>query len=91
MVNHITSASSETYETVRDRLALFDLMLDAILPAAIAYGMPERQAANWKFDAWRSHAAILNDANYSLDERRAKSARAASERMIEECRRLILT
>ncbi|MEM7471388.1 MAG: hypothetical protein AAF340_08550 [Pseudomonadota bacterium] len=91
MANHITHASAETFETVRSRLAIFDMMLEAVLPAAVAYGMPEKQAANWKFDAWRNHAAILNDANYSFDTRRAENARAASEKMIAECRSLILS
>ncbi|MEM6408516.1 MAG: hypothetical protein AAF700_08870 [Pseudomonadota bacterium] len=91
MANHITEASSETFETVRERKALFDMMLEAVLPAAVAYGMPKAQATTWKFDAWRNHAAILNDANYSVDHRRAQNARAASEKMIAECRRLILS
>ena len=69
----------------------FDMLLEAVLPDAVAYGMPEHQAANWRFNAYVSHNDLLNSVAYSMDERRKDLSRKASEARIEACRSLVLS
>ncbi|MEP5762142.1 MAG: hypothetical protein ABJ327_23095 [Litoreibacter sp.] len=69
----------------------FDVLLDAILPDALEYGLPENQAAHWRFHAWVTHSNLLNDVEYSIDTRRKTRAKSASEARVIACTELLLT
>lgn len=69
--------------------ATFDALLDAILPAAVDFGMPESHAANAKFQAWKTHAYLRNDANFAVDALRRNKAAARLARDLADCAALI--
>ncbi|OAN73647.1 hypothetical protein A8B82_19225 [Sulfitobacter sp. EhC04] len=67
----------------------FDTLTEAVLPAAIDYGMPPAVAQNAKFNAWRDHAYLRNDAEFSPDDGRRNRARDRLARELAECSDLI--
>lgn len=68
----------------------FDTLLEAVLPDALAYGLPQLQPERIRFQAWASHQTLLNDITYSTDTRRKDRARKASEARIADCTKLLL-
>ena len=69
---------------------VFEDLLAAVLPAAEAYGMPKSHVSNAKFQAWRDHAFLHNDANYAVDPGRKARAAARLARDMAECDALVL-
>ncbi|QFT60344.1 hypothetical protein FIU94_16060 [Sulfitobacter sp. THAF37] len=69
--------------------ATFDTLMEAALPAAIEDGMPLSVAQNAKFHAWRSHAFLRNDAEFSPDQGRRARAHDRLARELRECSDLI--
>lgn len=69
--------------------AIFDTLTEAALPAAVAYGMPPSVAHNAKFHAWRNHAYLRNDAEFSPDAGRRDRARERLSLELRECDDLI--
>lgn len=67
----------------------FDALTDAILPAAIDHGMPPAVVQNAKFQAWRVHAYLRNDAEFSPDAGRRTRARDRLGQELAECSDLI--
>lgn len=75
---------AETRET-------FDLMLDATLPEALAYGVPDGESTRWRAGGWSEVAVLLADAIYSSDTTRAERAQTALRARIGDCTALILS
>lgn len=69
---------------------MFDSLLDATLPDAIDYGMPESAATQARVQAWQVHAHLRNRADYSLDDRRSTRAAERLARDLESCKALVL-
>ncbi len=67
----------------------FDALTEAVMPAAIDYGMPPAVARNAKFHAWRDHAYLRNDAEFSPDQGRRSRARDRLAQELTECSDLI--
>ncbi|WP_299874535.1 hypothetical protein [uncultured Sulfitobacter sp.] len=84
------ASQSTEFTQPRANRAIFEDLLDAVLPAAEAYGMPKTHAANAKFQAWRDHAYLHNDANFATDPGRQARAAARLARDISECDALVL-
>jgi hypothetical protein len=86
-------AAQETYwaaqQPASEERKLFEALLEAVMPAAIEYGMPESHAANAMFHAWKTHAYLRNDANFAVDARRKSGAAARLARDMADCRELI--
>jgi cytochrome c556 len=68
----------------------FDALLEATLPAAIDFGMPESVAAQAKFDAWTAQSDLINTARFSQDDLRATTAKRASDGFIASCLDLVM-
>ena len=69
---------------------LFDDLLEAVMPAAVAYGMPRSHVASMKFQAWLDHSSLHNDASYATDPGRKARAAARLARDMAECDALVL-
>ncbi len=82
--------NSPEIQATEQVLANFDMMLDATLPAAVDYGMPPAQARHWHSGGWVEIAALLADAQYSLDAGMAERARIAIDQRIQSCHQLLL-
>lgn len=67
----------------------FDALVEAVLPEAIAVGMPRAVASNAKFHAWRTHAYLHNNARFSPDAGRKARAQNRLAREIADCTALI--
>lgn len=87
-------AAAETYwgrvAEGNTQSSTFDALTDAVLPSAVAYGMPASHAADAKFRAWLDHAYLRNDAEFAVDPGRRARARARLDRDLAECSALIL-
>ncbi|MEO0991453.1 MAG: hypothetical protein AAFX00_10940 [Pseudomonadota bacterium] len=67
----------ESERTGRQRNAFADL-LDAVLPDAVAHGMPAHMALSRRIHAKAAHAALLNASKFAGDpDRRTTAAKAA--------------
>jgi len=77
-------------EATLEHRDMFDLMLEATLPDAVAFGVPESQPVRWRSEGWTETAVLLADISYSFDSGRAKRARAALDTRIGDCRGLLL-
>lgn len=84
------ASQSTKFTHPRADRAIFEDLLNAVLPAAEAYGMPKSHAANAKFQAWRDHAYLHNDANFAVDPGRQARAADRLARDISECDDLVL-
>jgi hypothetical protein len=74
-----------------DRLTeSFDGLLEAILPDALAEGVPDGQARRWRSDGWVEIAVLLRDMQYSTDQRRADAAGRRLLQQIASCRMILL-
>lgn len=74
----------------RDLRDMFDLMLDATLPAAVDHGVPQDEPLRWRSAGWTEAAVLLADISYSHDSHRAERAAAALEARITDCTGLLL-
>ena len=70
--------------------ALFDMLVEATLPDALAEGIPARAHENWRNDGWSEMATLLADVDYSIDMRRVNRARITLQTRLETCRALVL-
>lgn len=84
------ATQSTQHTTPQAHQDVFEDLLDAVLPAAEAYGMPKSHASNAKFRAWRDHAFLHNDANFAVDPGRKARAADRLARDISECDALVL-
>lgn len=69
----------------------FDLLLEATLPAALEFGVPESMPEQWRSGGWVEIAGLLADEQYSFDARRSRLARDAMEKRLDDCRNLIFS
>ncbi|MEC8796468.1 MAG: hypothetical protein VXX48_09050, partial [Pseudomonadota bacterium] len=69
---------------------LFDIMLEATIPAALDDGVPDNVPGLWRSAGWAEIASLLNDMHYSLDNGRSNRAKTAIEARITDCERLVL-
>lgn len=76
-------------ETLEQR-DMFDMMLDATLPAALENGVPGNEPLRWRSAGWSETAVLLADMEYSFDSARAARAEAALGHRIADCRALLL-
>lgn len=84
-------ALGEAAAAENDRLrAEFDLLVDAILPDALADGVGQQQPDRWRIDGWSEIALLLAAAEHGVDPRRADTARLTLTSRIETCTDLLL-
>lgn len=76
-------------ETLEQR-DMFDMLLEATLPAALENGVPGDEHLRWRSAGWSETAVLLADMEYSFDSRRAARAEAALDHRIADCRSLLL-
>ena len=88
-VQQRTAAPVKAPETEAMRQT-FEMLLDAVMPDAVAHGMPESTAYNWRFNAWLDNADILNEVAFSFDETRAQRAQQLVDARLATCRDLLL-
>lgn len=81
---HPDLAQTERYS------ADFQMLLEAVMPAAIAYGVPPQQAVTWRSVGWVEIAYLLADRQYSHDEIRIARAKQRLSEHLSDCRNLIL-
>ena len=79
--------ASEAAEHRRD---LFVTLLDAVLPDAIDYGMPQEQTMSWRIEAKAGHARLLSAAVFGMRKTEAANAREAATDFIGNCDKYIL-
>lgn len=89
LVEHQRLFDGAVSEESQERRDLFADMLEAVLPDAVAYGMPAHQAMAWRIEAKAVQAALLSASVFNMVPGRAKPARAVAERNIARCDRLI--
>ncbi|WP_147124478.1 hypothetical protein [Shimia ponticola] len=80
-------SASERAEAMQE---IFEELIDATLPAAMDWGMPGRQALDWRITAKMATASLLNSANFGTNTRRREIDGAAAEAYLDECQRLVL-
>jgi len=88
-----TSQQSIDPEEARKTEAMqdtFEVLLEAVLPDAAAYGMPVHVAHNARFDAWMHNAEMLNASASHSNSSQAARALAVVEQRARACRDLIL-
>lgn len=68
----------------------FDMLLEAVLPAAMQDGVPEQQVKIWRAQGWTEIARLLSDARYGYDMMMIDAANAGLRERITYCRSLIL-
>ncbi|MEX5727023.1 hypothetical protein Ga0609869_000376 [Rhodovulum iodosum] len=76
-------------DTLRQR-DMFDMLLDATLPAAQANGVPGGEHLRWRSAGWTDTAVLLADMEYSFDRARVARAEAALDTRIADCTTLLL-
>ncbi|ARE40013.1 hypothetical protein RGUI_1872 [Rhodovulum sp. P5] len=79
----------QSTRTLRQR-DMFDLMLEATLPDAVSYGVPEDEPLRWRSSGWSETAILLSNISYSFDAGRVERAQAALEQRIADCTGLLL-
>lgn len=68
----------------------FDMMLEAVMPAALDHGMPPQQVVTWRSGGWVEVAHLLADRHYSGDQSRIERATQRLSEQLSHCRDLIL-
>jgi len=76
-------------DTMRQR-EMFELMLEATLPEAVTYGVPQDEPLRWRSAGWVETAGLLADITYAGDEIRTSRAAAALDARISDCTGLLL-
>lgn len=76
--------------TTAELSALFETLLEAVLPDALHEGVPANQPAQWRSQGWTEVAALLADMDYSFDAGLAARAQQAVQQRIATCRAVLL-
>ena len=84
------SLGNPDHERTSQARDLFDIMLEATIPAALDDGVPDNVPGLWRSAGWAEIASLLNDMHYSLDNGRSNRAKTAIEARITDCERLVL-
>lgn len=82
-------AQNEALATT-EQSALFETLLEAVLPDALHDGVPVSQPAQWRSQGWTEVAALLAEMDYSFDARMAARAQQAVQQRINSCRAVLL-
>lgn len=79
------NAASKTLATRKH----FEALLDAVMPDALSYGMPEHVMWDRRVSAQQAHSLLLTRADYAADGRTMARAKQASVSFIEECQEVV--
>lgn len=82
------TGSHSATETLRDN---FDMLLEATLPAAMDQGVPVGEETKWQARGWAEVAGLLSAQQDRGNPTRVDHANDGLNRVIEDCRALILT
>ena len=80
-------ADADTSRALSDA---FSQMLEAVLPHALAQGVPMGQETRWRSAGWSEVAALLREKHPSIDQRRSDAAGRQLLRKMTSCRQLVL-
>lgn len=84
----IDPAASDATAALRDE---FDALIEAVLPDALAWGVPRHMAMHWRVSAKAAQADLLAAAAFSLDPVRAARARRAADARLGDCHGLLVS
>ncbi|MEL6701000.1 MAG: hypothetical protein AAFO58_04885, partial [Pseudomonadota bacterium] len=74
-------AASEQAGSIR---AEFESLIDAAMPDAVDWGMPQRMALDWRVTAKAAQAQLLHSGTFATNSRRQQVDRQASESFFAE-------
>jgi hypothetical protein len=90
MVEHqwlVAPDASEATEAQRDG---FGDLVDAVLPDALAWGVPREMAMHWRVAAKAAQRELLTLATFGTDPDRAARARGLADARLAECDGLLI-
>ncbi|MEL6167906.1 MAG: hypothetical protein AAFR35_04400 [Pseudomonadota bacterium] len=90
IADHDRLMKGQTNAAAEARRDAFSGLLDAVLPDAVAYGMPVAKSREWHSTARAAHIQLLAAAAYSFRESEASRAELAAAFHVSLCDRLIL-
>lgn len=83
----VDTASADRTAALRSE---FDRLIEAVLPDALAWGMPPAMAMHWRITAKAQQADLLLLAAFGPDRARADRTRQVAEARIAECSGLLI-
>ena len=90
LATHEAFFDGQASEAAEERAKTFQTLVDAVMPDAISYGMPARQALSWQVDEKMVHLALMQRATFEADPRRVEPARIRVDASIAQCEQLLL-
>ena len=88
--DHLSIFGTEGVDAADTRRSAHLAILDALVEIASEDGFDYRQAYSWQIDARAAQTAVLSQADFGTSETTRRRARAAADRHIASCDRLIL-
>lgn len=77
-------------EKTAARVQEIESLIEALLPLAQATGTTGRDVLNWRVDAKMAQAVLLQQATFSLNTERARTARQMAQAHLNTCANLFL-
>lgn len=90
LVEHQRLFDGQASEMSTERRDIFAVMLDAVWPDAVAYGVPEPLGMAWRVEAKAVQAALLSASVFNMVPERSRPAARVAEANIARCDRLLL-
>jgi len=90
LVEHQRLFDGQASEASTERRDVFAMMLDAVWPDAVAYGVPEPAAMAWRVEAKAVQAALLSASVFNMVPERARPAKRVAQANIARCDALLL-
>jgi hypothetical protein len=83
----IDPASADGVAEMRDD---FDAVIEAVLPDALAWGLPAAMPMHWRVSAKATHGALLSTATFGLDPAQAARARKIATAHLAACNGILI-
>jgi len=85
----VADQSAHRSDKTQTLIAHFEALLDATLPDALAYGMPESMMWQWRVAAQQGHGLMLIQAHYGADTYAAAQAKHATAASLAACQKVV--
>ncbi len=85
LAQHQRLFEGETSERSVAMADQFAMLVDAVLPDAVDYGLDARQPFHWRIQAKAAQAALLHEATFHTDPGRSERAMMAAQANLAKC------
>lgn len=90
LVEHQRLFDGVASEQAEDQKKIFETLLEAVMPHALAWGMPGHMALDWRLTAKHAQAQLLQKGAFQTDDDIARRSRHVATALLSDCHMFVL-